>query len=59
MNSVKLQDTKLVCKNLLNLLTGIANMPMNQQCTYVDQSLQLWINGREQVDDMTLVGIRI
>ena len=53
------EGKKLLSKNLLNLLTGIANMPMNQQCTYVDQSLQLWINGREQVDDMTLVGIRI
>lgn len=53
------EGKKLLSKNFVNLLVEAANEPARIQGEIIDQTIQFWINGREQVDDMTLVGIRI
>lgn len=53
------EGKKLMWKNFLNILTECAEEPVDKQSDFISQTINLWINGREQVDDMTLVGIRI
>ena len=53
------EGKKLMWKNFMKILAGTAAEPVEQQYEIVSETINLWMNGREQVDDMTLVGIRI
>jgi len=53
------EGKKLMWKNLMKILAGTSAEPVEQQSEFVSETIDLWMNGREQVDDMTLVGIRI
>lgn len=53
------EGKKLMWKNFMKILVGIANDPVEQQYKFIGETINFWINGREQVDDMTLVGIKI
>lgn len=46
-------------KNLRELVVANAHLPMGQQCELLDVSLEEWKNGIEQVDDVTIVGVRV
>lgn len=50
---------KFLRKNLLNFLQANSDKPLETQCQLLDQTITKWRNGRQQVDDMTLVGIRV
>lgn len=50
---------KFLRKNLIDLLQANSSKPLETQCQLLDQTINNWRNGRQQVDDMTLVGIRV
>ena len=50
---------KFLRRNLLNLLTANHAKPFNTQLKLLDKAITTWSNGRQQVDDMTLIGIRV
>ncbi|MBR4620775.1 MAG: SpoIIE family protein phosphatase [Salinivirgaceae bacterium] len=50
---------KFLRKNLLSFLQANSGKPLETQCQLLDQTITKWRNGRQQVDDMTLVGIRV
>jgi serine phosphatase RsbU (regulator of sigma subunit) len=50
---------KFLRKNLLSFLQANSGKPLETQCQLLDQTITQWRNGRQQVDDMTLVGIRV
>ena len=41
------------------LLQSISGLPMEQQKNKLQETITEWINGREQLDDITVIGIRI
>ena len=50
---------KFLGKNLQNLLTSFAEEPLGKQCAILHNTITAWRNGRQQVDDMTMIGIRV
>ena len=50
---------KFMYKQLKELLVSITHLPMNTQKEKLEQALNDWKSNLEQVDDVTLVGIRI
>lgn len=45
--------------NLKILLAGISNKPMEEQRTLIESELEKWQGSADQVDDITLIGVRI
>ena len=50
---------KFLQKHLAELLTSLAPIPADEQCQIIDQTITTWRGSTPQVDDMTLVGIRV
>ncbi len=50
---------KFMSKNLRELLAKNAHLPLSQQKEMLENILKNWIGNMEQVDDITLFGIRI
>ena len=50
---------KFLTKNLVKLLTEIAPKPLAEQRDIIDKTITKWRNGRPQVDDITMIGIRV
>lgn len=50
---------KFKYKELQNLLMLIKDKPMNEQKIILDKRFEEWRNGLEQVDDVTVIGIRV
>ena len=50
---------KFLAKNLLAFLLENYTKPMSEQCELLDNRITEWRNGRPQVDDMTLIGVRV
>jgi len=50
---------KFMAKNLKTLLSNIHDEPMAIQETIVEKTLEKWKTGREQVDDVLVIGIKI
>ena len=50
---------KFLTKNLVKLLTEIAQKPLAEQRNIIDNTITQWRNGRPQVDDITMIGLRI
>ena len=50
---------KFLTKNLVKLLTEIAPKPLAEQRDIIDNTITKWRNGRPQVDDITMIGLRI
>jgi len=46
-------------KKLRELLFGIAEKPMSEQGRMFDETFENWKGDYEQVDDVTIVGIRL
>lgn len=49
---------KLTSQGLKKLMLDIQNIPMNQQEMHLNNFLEKWKNGAEQVDDILIIGIR-
>ena len=50
---------KFLFDNLQSLLVSVSTQPMDIQLQTIDNTISQWRNGRPQIDDMTLVGIKI
>ena len=46
-------------KNLKDLLLANAHLPIQQQKELLDNTFTKWVGDLEQVDDVTLIGIKI
>ena len=52
-------NKKFLSKNLKQLLLGNCEKSMNEQKDILEKTLVEWIGKGEQVDDITLLGIKI
>ncbi len=50
---------KFMSKNLKELLLKNTGLPMHQQKVILESTLKDWMGGAEQIDDITLIGIKI
>ncbi|MBO4373217.1 MAG: SpoIIE family protein phosphatase, partial [Bacteroidales bacterium] len=50
---------KFLVKNLIDFLTEHYTEPLANQCKLIDERITEWRNGRPQVDDITLIGVRV
>lgn len=50
---------KFLLKNLIATLVEIHNEPLNEQRIALEQEIIAWRGGISQIDDMTMVGIRV
>ena len=50
---------RFMSKNLVALLKANADKPLDQQCRLLDECITVWRGIRPQVDDMTMIGIRV
>ncbi len=50
---------KFMSKQLKQLITSIYPLPMSEQKTILDESLKKWQGKLEQVDDVTVIGIKL
>ena len=50
---------KFKTKNFKQLLAGMQFLPMSHQKKYLENFAETWRGGREQLDDMLVIGIRI
>ena len=50
---------KFLQKNLINFLTANYDKPFDTQQKLLDKTITNWSNGRPQIDDMTLIGIKV
>jgi serine phosphatase RsbU (regulator of sigma subunit)/tetratricopeptide (TPR) repeat protein len=53
------QGKKFMVKNLRDLLAANANRPMVEQQNLLEASLDEWMGGHEQVDDITILGVKV
>ena len=50
---------KFLSRNLKQLLINNSQLPMHEQHKVLDKTLSDWIGDGEQIDDITILGIRI
>ena len=50
---------KFMSKNLRELLSTNARLPMHEQKKLLEKTFSNWVGNLEQVDDVTLIGVRI
>ena len=50
---------KLMSKNFRELLFSIQNKSMSEQKAFLDNFIEEWKSGREQMDDVMVIGIKI
>lgn len=50
---------KFMSKKLRELLLSIAPLPMSEQKQILETTFKTWIGNLEQVDDVTLIGVRV
>ncbi|MBO4244568.1 MAG: serine/threonine-protein phosphatase [Bacteroidales bacterium] len=53
------EEKKFLIRNLLALLSSFAQSDTDTQCSLIDKTITDWRGNTPQVDDMTLVGIRV
>ncbi|MCC6372919.1 MAG: DUF4154 domain-containing protein [Bacteroidia bacterium] len=53
------EGKKFMYKRLKELLLSIAQLPMNEQKIQIKKTLDEWMKNKEQLDDITLIGIRV
>ena len=50
---------KFMIKNLRELLAANAHLPMHEQKELLEKTFTNWVGNIEQVDDVTLIGVRV
>ncbi len=53
------EDRKYMSKNFKELLLNISEKPLEEQKEILDETIESWKNGSEQLDDILVVGIRV
>ena len=46
-------------KNLRELLAANSNLPMHEQKQLLEKTFANWVRDLEQVDDVTIIGVRV
>lgn len=54
-----IKGKKFMTKQLKNTLLSISSLPINEQATYLDNTYKSWQGNLEQVDDVTVIGIKL
>ncbi|CAG7581448.1 MAG: putative serine phosphatase [uncultured marine phage] len=52
------RDKKYTSRRLINLLKGIHHLPMTEQVHIIESEFDGWKRGYDQIDDVTVLGIR-
>jgi ligand-binding sensor domain-containing protein/serine phosphatase RsbU (regulator of sigma subunit) len=50
---------KFMSQNFIKLIENICTLPMTEQCIKLELSLKEWKGDNEQVDDITILGVKI
>ena len=50
---------KFMYKKLKEMLLSISKLPVKEQQDFLKNSLNDWMGNSEQVDDITIIGIRV
>lgn len=53
------ESKKFSLRQLIDTLQSSANLPAAEQCSLIEQTISDWRADRPQIDDMTMVGIRV
>jgi serine phosphatase RsbU (regulator of sigma subunit) len=53
------ENRKFMSKNMKKLLLKIHDQPMYDQKRHLEKTLKAWMNGRSQMDDILIVGVRV
>ncbi len=53
------ENRKFLQRNMLAMFLDVCDKSMEQQNTLIEERIISWRGGNPQVDDMTLVGIRV
>lgn len=54
-----LDHKKFMSKRFKDLTFEIHNQPMSDQKIHFDKTIQTWMDGCEQIDDILVIGVRI
>ena len=54
-----LKEKKFLSKNLKNLLVENSQKPMNEQKEILETTMVNWIGNGQQIDDITIVGLKL
>ncbi len=52
-------DKKLMTKNFKDLLVKIRDKNMQEQSLFLDNFIEQWKSGREQCDDILVIGVKV
>jgi serine phosphatase RsbU (regulator of sigma subunit) len=53
------KNKKFMIRNLKSLLCDISSKPLNEQKEILETTIREWMGNNEQIDDITLMGIKI
>jgi ligand-binding sensor domain-containing protein/serine phosphatase RsbU (regulator of sigma subunit) len=53
------EDKKFTTRKFKNLLLNIHQKPLREQKSILEKTMEIWMNGTEQIDDITVLGIKI
>jgi len=53
------ESRKYMSKNFRSFLLEISHHPMNEQQILLDNNIESWKNNHDQIDDITIVGVKI
>jgi len=53
------ENRKFMSKNLKKLLLEIHDQPLFDQKQHLEKTLEVWMNGQSQMDDILIVGVRV
>ncbi|WP_372750993.1 two-component regulator propeller domain-containing protein [Labilibaculum sp.] len=53
------EDKKFTSRKFRDLLLDIHEKPVEEQKSILEKTMEIWMNGTEQIDDITVLGIRI
>ena len=50
---------KFMSRNLRELLSKNSHLPMSEQKTVLGSTFKNWVGNLEQIDDVTIIGVRV
>ncbi len=53
------KNRKFMVKKLRELLHSVSQLPMAEQCQILDETIENWKGDNEQIDDITVLGLRL
>ena len=53
------ENVKFSVKRLNSMFEQIGKLPVNEQYTFVAETVDKWVDGHIQIDDLTVIGIML